>query len=84
MKDFEMAVVFKTESGKQSKSIVIDSVMELDAIIATSTNLHQDPIVEITVDTVWHNYTKDNVLYLALDWVYMPEERRFYQVKVEE
>ena len=84
MKDFEMAVVFKTESGKQSKSIVIDSVVELDAIIATSTNLHQDPIVEITVDTVWHNYTKDNVLYLALDWVYMPEERRFYQVKVEE
>lgn len=84
MKDFEMAVVFKTESGKQSKSIVIDSVMELDAIIATSTNLHQDPIVEITVDTVSHNYTKDDVLYLALDWVYMPEERRFYQVKVEE
>lgn len=83
MKDFEMAVVFKTESGKQSESIVIDSVMELDAIIATSTNLHQDPIVEINVDTVWHNYTKDNVLYLALDWVYMPEERRFYQVKVK-
>lgn len=84
MKDFEMAVVFKTESGKQSKSIVIDSIAELDAIIATSTNLHQDPIVEITVDTVSHNYTKDNVLYLVLDWVYMPEERRFYQVKVEE
>ena len=52
MKDFEMAVVFKTESGKQSKSIVIDSVMELDAIITTSANLHQDPITEITVDTV--------------------------------
>ena len=84
MKDFEMAVVFKTESGKQSESIVIDSVMELDAIIATSANLHQDPIVEINVDTVWHNYTKDNVLYLVLDWVYMSEERRFYQVKVEE
>ena len=84
MKDFEMAVVFKTESGKQSESIVIDSTAELDAIIATSTNLHQDPITEITVDTVSHNYTEDNVLYLALDWVYMPEERRFYQVKVEE
>ena len=84
MKDFEMAVVFKTESGKQSKSIVIDSVMELDAIIATSANLHQDPIVEINVDTVWDNYAKDNVLYLALDWVYMSEERKFYQVKVEE
>ena len=84
MKDFEMAVVFKTESGKQSESIVIDSTAELDAIIATSANLHLDPIVEITVDTVWHNYTKDNVLYLALDWVYMSEERRFYQVKVEE
>lgn len=69
MKDFEMAVVFKTESGKQSKSIVIDSTAELDAIITTSANLHQDPITEITVDTVW---------------VYMSEERRFYQVKVEE
>lgn len=84
MKDFEMAVVFKTESGKQSESIVIDSTAELDAIITTSANLHQDPITEITVDTISHNYTKDNVLYLALDWVYMPEERRFYQVKVEE
>ena len=29
MKDFEMAVVFKTESGKQSESIVIDSTAEL-------------------------------------------------------
>lgn len=84
MKDFEMAVTFKTASGKQSGSIVIDSTAELDAIIATSANLHQDPIVEINVDTVSHNYTKDNVLYLVMDWVYMPEERRFYQVKVEE
>lgn len=84
MKDFEMAVTFKTASGKQSGSIVIDSTAELDAIIATSANLHQDPIVEINVDTVWHNYTKDNVLYLVLNWVYMSEERKFYQVKVEE
>ena len=29
MKDFEMAVVFKTESGNQSESIVIDSTAEL-------------------------------------------------------
>ena len=72
IKDFEMAVTFKTASGKQSESIVIDSTAELDAI------------TEINVDTVWHNYTKDNVLYLALDWVYMSEEHRFYQVKVEE
>ena len=84
MRDFEIAVIFKTASGKESRSIVLDSAAELDAIIATSANLHQDPITEISVDTVWHNYTKENTLYLALDWVYIPAERKFYQGEVEE
>lgn len=86
MQDFEIMVILKTAS-KTSDSVMLSRVCELDAIIWAGINLYNDPITEIEVDAVWQiseHYEKENKLYLADDWVYLPLERRFYQRKVEE
>lgn len=83
MQDFEIMVILKT-ANKTSDSVMLSKVCELDTIIWAGINLYNDPITEIEVDAVWQNYKKEDKLYLADDWVYLPLERKFYQRKVEE
>ncbi len=75
----KLAVVFEGDK-KQSKSIVVDSITELDVIIATSTNLHQ-----IQLEILWTRFgtsTLKTTYCIALDWyisknvIYMVERSK--------
>ena len=86
MQDFEIMVILKT-ANKTSSSVMISKVCELDAIIWAGINLYNDPINEIEVDAVWNiseYYKKENEIYLADNWVYLPLQRKCYRREVKE
>lgn len=86
MQDFEIMVILKT-ANKTSNSVTLSKVCELDAIIWAGINLYNDPITEIEVTAVWNiseHYKKEDKIYLADNWVYLPLQRKFYRREVKE